>query len=86
MAVNDTDVVTIECKSNLSRDDVDEHLERLGKLKTLLPSYAGKRVLGAALRIPDPVARYAYRRGLFVIGQNGDHLEIRNDGNFTPTV
>ena len=88
LAVNDTDVVAIECKSNLSRDDVDEHLERLGKLKTLLPSYAGKRELGAvaALRIPDPVARYAYRRGLFVIGQNGGHLEIRNDGNFTPVV
>lgn len=90
MAVNDTDVVAIECESNLSRDDIDEHLERLGKLNTLLPSYAGKRVLGAvaALRIPDPdpVPRYAYRKGLFVIGQNGDHLEIRNDGNFTSAV
>jgi hypothetical protein len=88
LAVNDTDVVAIECESNLSRDDIDEHLERLGKLNTLLPSYAGKRVLGAvaALRIPDPVPRYAYRKGLFVIGQNGDHLEIRNDGNFTSAV
>ncbi len=88
MVVNDTEAVAVECKSNLKTDDVDEHLERLAKLKRLLPRYAGFKVMGAvaALVVPDNVARYAYTRGLFVIGQTGDHLEIRNDGQFKPAV
>ena len=86
--VNDTDVVAIECKSTLGEEDVNRHLERLAKLKKLLPSYAGKRVMGAVtgMVLPDSVAQYAYRQGLFVIAQTGDHLVIRNDGQFQPKV
>jgi hypothetical protein len=88
LVVNDTDVVAVECKSNLDQDDVDWFLKQLGKLKKLLPTYADKRVMGAvaAMVIPDNVGLYAYRKGLYVIGQNGDHLEIRNDGKFKPAV
>ncbi|TAN51708.1 MAG: DUF3782 domain-containing protein [Methylococcaceae bacterium] len=88
LVVNDSDVIAIECKSNLKLDDVKEHLERLTKLKRLLPRYADARVMGAmaAMVIPDNVAQYAYRQGLFVIGQSGDHLEIRNDARFTPGI
>jgi hypothetical protein len=88
MVVNDMDVVAVECKSNLKQQDIDEHLVRLAKLKRLLPRYAGARVMGAvaAMVIPDNVARYAYSQGLFVIGQSGEHLEIRNDAGFAPTV
>jgi hypothetical protein len=86
LVVNDTDAVAIECKSNLTLDDVREHLEQLDKLKRLLPKYGDSRVLGAvaAMVIPDNVAKYAYRRGLYVIGQSGDHLLIRNDAKFMP--
>jgi len=38
LVVNDGDVVAIECKSHLSIDDVNAHLQRLEKLKRLLPS------------------------------------------------
>ena len=88
LAVNDTEIVAVECKSNLGVDDVNEHLERLAKLKRLLPAYADKRVLGAvaAMVIEDNVAQYAYRKGLFLIGQNGAHLEIRNSGDFVAKV
>jgi hypothetical protein len=88
LVVNDTDVVAIECKSTLSLDDVDEHLERLAKLKKLLPTYANKRVMGAVTGglMADNVARYAYRKGLFVLGQTGDHISIRNDEKFTPLI
>jgi hypothetical protein len=34
--------------------------------------------------IPDNVATYAIKKGLYVIGQNGDHLELRNEQSFTP--
>jgi hypothetical protein len=88
LVVNDTDVVAIECKSTLGIDDVNEHLERLAKLKRLLPGYSQKRVLGAVsgMVTPDNVARYAYNKGLFVIAQSSDHLLIRNDAKFVPGV
>lgn len=88
MVVNDTDLVAVECKSKLSLDDVREHLERLAKLKRLIPVYRDKRVMGAlaALVIPENVAEFAFRQGLFVIGQSGDHLEIRNGAGFEPGV
>ncbi len=86
LVVNDEDVVAIECKSTLSVDDVNEHLARLGKVTELLPSYANKRVLGAVtgMVIPDHVAEYAYRQGLFVLAQSGENVVILNDAKFQP--
>lgn len=88
LVVNDTEVVAVECKSLLSQADVDDHLQRLTQVKRLLPAYQEARIMGAvaALSIPDNVAQYAYRQGLFVIGQTGDHLAIRNDAAFVPGV
>ena len=88
MVVNDSEAVAVECKSNLKIDDVNEHLERLTKLKRLLPRYASFKVMGAvaAMAIPDNVARYAASKGLFVIGQSGDDMTIRNDEDFTPAI
>ena len=85
MVANETDAVVIERKSNLKPCDIDEHLERLAKVKRLLPKYAGCRIVGAMV-IEDNVATYAPRQGFIVIGQSGDHLEIRNDANFKPRV
>ncbi len=84
LVVDTTDVIAIECKSNLSVDDVNEHLQRLDKFKRLLPTYKDKRVLGAvsAMVLPEDVARYAYRKGLYVIAQTGSHMSIRNDEQF----
>lgn len=86
VVVNDGDLIGVECKSTLSTDDVDEHLERLTKLKRLLPAYRHLRVMGAvaAMVLPDDVARYAYRKGLFVLAQSGNGVVIRNDADFQP--
>ena len=88
LVVNDGDVIAIECKSSLSIDDINGHLKRLEKLKRLLPTYANKRVMGAVtgMVIPDNVAQYAYRQGLYVIAQTGDHLAVRNDGDFQAKI
>jgi len=85
---NDTEAVAIECKSNLSIDDVKEHQERLDKLKTLMPKYKNLTFCGAvaAMVIPSDVAKYAYRQGFYVIGQSGEQLIICNDTNFTPKI
>jgi hypothetical protein len=88
LVINDKDLVVIECKSNLSLDDVNDHLARLEKIKRLMPRYKECRVSGAVagMVIPDNVATYAIRKGLYVIGQNGEHLELRNDAVFVAKV
>jgi hypothetical protein len=86
LAVEDAEAVLVEVKSQLSQADADEHLERLGKFKRRMPRYADVRAFGAvaAMALPDEVARYAYRRGLFVLAQTGDSVTIRNDDRFQP--
>jgi hypothetical protein len=36
--------------------------------------------------IPANVASYAIRKGLYVIGQNVEHLELQNDASFRAKV
>jgi len=88
LVVNDNEAIAVECKSNLSNDDVNEHLERLAKVKTLLPKYHNSRIMGAvaAMVIPNDVARYAYHKGLFVLAQSGENMIIRNDDKFSPKI
>lgn len=84
LVVNENHVIAIECKSTLGIDDVNDHLQRLEKLKRLLPAYANKQLMGAvaAMVVPENVANYAHRNGLYVIGQTGDQLVLRNDLKF----
>jgi len=88
LIVNGDVCVLIEVKSNLSIDDVNEHIERMGKFKPLFLEYADKKVLGAVagMVISDNVAKYAYKKGFFVIGQQGETASILNDNKFTPTI
>ncbi len=39
LAVDETEVVLVECKSRLSKDDVNEFLEKLSKFKQAFPHY-----------------------------------------------
>lgn len=84
LVINDKEMVVIECKSNLGLDDVNDHLLRLEKMKRLMPRYKDYRISGAvaSMVIADNVAAYAIRKGLYVIGQNGEHLELRNEAVF----
>ncbi|MGK7945336.1 MAG: hypothetical protein AB4058_12785, partial [Microcystaceae cyanobacterium] len=84
LVVNDTDVILVEVKSKLSQRDVDDHLERLAKFKEFMPRYADTRALGAVagMIVPSDVARYAYRKGLFVLAQSGETVIILNDAKF----
>jgi hypothetical protein len=34
--------------------------------------------------VPEQVGRFAYRKGLFVLAQSGQAIEIRNDATFQP--
>ncbi|MCA2683277.1 MAG: DUF3782 domain-containing protein [Microcystis sp. M038S2] len=86
LAVDDTDVVLVECKSRLSKDDVDEFLEKLTRFKIAFPHYKNYQAYGAVagIEIDEGIDRYAYNKGLFVIKPSGDTVEIINDENFRP--
>lgn len=86
LAVDDTDLVIVECKSRLSQDDVNEFLEKLTRFKIAFPHYKSYRVYGAVagIEINEGVDRYAYKKGLFVIKPTGDTVAIANDANFQP--
>ena len=86
LVINQQQAIAVECKSRLSIEDVDEHLARLDKFKPLFKYYQNIVLMGAVagMVVPGDVAKYAYRRGLFVLAQNGDSILIRNDDKFSP--
>ena len=87
-AASDSEAILIAVKTKLSQGDVDEHLQRLAKFKRLMPRFRDVKALGAvaAMVVPDEVASYAYRQGLFVLVQSGDNLVILNDAEFNPQI
>lgn len=88
LVVNDQDAVIIECKSNLGIEDIKDHLERLNKVKRLMPKYTNSRILGAvaSMVLSDEIIKYAYRQGLYIICQSGTDLFIHNDDKFVPRI
>ncbi|MBL1209395.1 DUF3782 domain-containing protein [Geminocystis sp. GBBB08] len=88
LVVNETEAILVEVKSKLSQGDVDEHLERLGKFKELMPRYRDVNALGAVagMIVPEHIGNYAYRKGLYVLAQSGENVVILNDSKFKPRV
>ncbi len=88
LAVDDTELVVVECKSRLSQDDVDAFLDKLARFKDAFPHYRGFRAYGAvaAIEINEGVDCYAFQRGLFVIRPSGDTVAIANGEDFRPQV
>ncbi len=88
LAVDTTDVVLVECKSKLSKDDVDEFIEKLQKFKIAFPAYKNYQAYGAVagIEINQGIDRYAYQQGLFVIRPSGETVEIVNDQKFQAKI
>lgn len=86
LVINSEQAIAVECKSRLTIEDVNDHLERLDTFKQLFPQYHNLNLMGAVagMVVQDEAAKYAYRRGLFVLAQNGDSVLIRNDDKFVP--
>lgn len=84
LGVDDGDVVLVECKSRLSKDDVDEFLAKLRRFKQAFPHYADYQVYGAVagIEINEGIDPYAYKQGLFVIKPSGEGVAIANDADF----
>ena len=64
LVVDDTELVLVECKSRLSKDDVDDFLKKLNRFKAAFPHYKSYAAYGAVagIEINDGIDRYAYKR------------------------
>lgn len=86
LAVNTDYALVVSVKSTLEQEDVDDLLTDLGNFKRFFAEYAGKKILGAVtgLIMPEQITSYAYKRGVFVLGQSGNTIAILNDQKFRP--
>ncbi len=79
--------VLIEVKLRLRQTDVKEFLEKkLPRFFDFFPSFRRANLYGgvAGMSIDKGVDRFAYKKGLFVISQTGDNVQILNDKKFRP--
>ena len=88
LAINKEYAVLIEAKSTLGIEDIKEHIERLKIFKKFFPEYSDRKVIGAVagIVIEEGADKFAYRQGLFVIGQTGETVKILNDKTFKPKI
>ena len=88
LVVNDGAVVAVECKSKLTEEHVAAHVKRMEKLKRMLPAYRYHQAFGAvaAMVVSADVAEYAQQQGFYVLAQNGESVEVRNDADFCAKV
>ncbi len=89
LLINTNIVVAVEIKSTLTVDDVIEHLERLDKIKEIAPKridLKGVTILGAVagMIVENNADKFAYKKGLYVLRQKGNIVEIVNDEKFVP--
>jgi hypothetical protein len=87
MLENGEYALAIEVKTQLNVDHVDEHIERMEKLRRYADDRGDKRkFLGAvaAAIVADNVKGYALKKGFYVIRQSGDTVAIENPESFKP--
>ncbi|MDR1950077.1 MAG: hypothetical protein LBQ38_11860 [Spirochaetaceae bacterium] len=87
MLENGEFAIAIEVKTQLNVGHVDEHLERMEKLRLYADNrHDTRKFLGAVAGaiVADNVKTYALKKGLYVIRQSGDMVTIENPSGFKP--
>ncbi|MDR1949401.1 MAG: hypothetical protein LBQ38_08415 [Spirochaetaceae bacterium] len=87
MLENGEYALAIEVKTQLRVDHVDEHIDRMEKLRRYADDRNDRRkFLGAVAGaiISGNVKGYALKKGFYVIQQSGDTVSIENPGGFKP--
>ncbi|MDR1177988.1 MAG: hypothetical protein LBK64_04100 [Spirochaetaceae bacterium] len=82
-------VMVVEIKSRLRRRDVEEHVRRMGILRTYLDERNDRRkLLGAvaAVVVTGDMREYVPEKGFYLIEPSGDTVRITAPENFTPKV
>jgi hypothetical protein len=76
---NGETAVGVEVKAKPNERDIEEHIERLGFLRSRKDELGDKREIHGALAgaiMPESVRRATLRAGLYVIEQSGDTVRI----------
>ena len=72
--------ILVEVKTTLKNDDVLDHIERMEKYRNWVDATGNdkKRYIGAVASpfVEDNVAKFAHRKGFYVIVQSGDIFQI----------
>ncbi|MDR3122165.1 MAG: hypothetical protein LBU16_00080 [Treponema sp.] len=87
MLENGEFALAIEVKTQLNVGHVDEHLERMEKLRRYADDRGDQRkFLGAVAGaiVAENVKEYALKKGLYVIRQSGDTVTIETPASFKP--
>jgi hypothetical protein len=87
MLENGEYALAIEVKTQLNVNHVDEHIERMEKLRRFADNRRDNRkFIGAAAGaiVSENVRTYALKKGLYVIQQSGDTVTIVNPAGFKP--
>jgi hypothetical protein len=69
----------VEVKTNLSVSDVEEHIDRMEKFRKCCDIKGDKRKFIAAVGggvVRDNVKKYALNKGMYVIQQSGENVEV----------
>ncbi|MCP5052788.1 MAG: DUF3782 domain-containing protein [bacterium] len=89
IAFNTKYVVVVSVKLTLRVEDVKHFLnERLPIFKELFPRYNDMIVIGAVAgaNIVGESGRYAMKRGLYVLAQSGENINLLNDNQFEAKI
>jgi len=69
----------VEIKTELSISDIDHHIERIVKIREYMDAHDDNRKLVGAIAggiVAENALRYAQKKGLYVLTQNGDSVMI----------
>jgi len=88
LVVDGDAAVAVECKSRITIRDVERHLDRLNRIKRLMPRFSDARIHGAlaGMVIDDEAADFAERLGFWVLAPSGETMTLRNGQDFAPRV
>ena len=76
---NGAAIMSVEVKAKFRLDYVNDHIERLGILSEYFKkNNDNRKVMGAIAGgiIPENIMKYAHRKGLYVLVQNGESVSI----------
>ncbi|MDR1804110.1 MAG: hypothetical protein LBQ94_10955, partial [Treponema sp.] len=85
---NGDKVMLVEVKSKPTTDDIDDHIERMGKVRAHADRHNDKRTyLGAVagMAMSKSVKTYALKKGFYVIEPSGEDFYITEPkGEYSP--
>ena len=79
MLENGEYVALVEIKTELTNEDVDDHADRMEKIRKCFDlRNDGRKLIGAVAGgvVPENVLNYAQKKGFYVMVQNGDSVAI----------